>query len=98
SDIYTLSLHDALPICNRYLRKAMYMPALSAIKHDERFKMVYHRLVSRNGIKMKACVAVQRRLLELAYILFKTDQLYDKDYHKQRSEEHTSELQSRENI
>ena len=72
---------------NRYLRKAMYMPALSAIKYDERFKMVYHRLVSRNGIKMKACVAVQRRLLELAYTLFKTNQLYDKDYHKQIMEQ-----------
>lgn len=65
---------------NRYLRKALHMPALSAIKHDERFKGIYQRIVSKKGIKMKACVAVQRRILELAYTLYKTNKVYDKDH------------------
>ena len=39
---------------NRYLRKAMHLPSLSAIRHDERFKAVFSRLVSKHGIKMKA--------------------------------------------
>jgi transposase len=65
---------------NRHLRKAMYMPALSAIRHDERFKAIFVRLVSRHGIKMKAAVAVQRKLLELIYVVWKTDTQYDENY------------------
>jgi len=67
---------------NKYLRKAMHMPALTAIRHDERFKAIFARLVSKHGIKMKAAVAVQRKLLEMTYILFKTNIPYDKNYLK----------------
>lgn len=67
---------------NRYLRKAMHLPALSAIGHDERFKGVFVRLVQRHGIKMKAVVAVQRKLLELMYTLHKSNKRYDKQYFK----------------
>jgi transposase len=67
---------------NKYLRKAMHMPALTAIRHDERFKGIFARLVSKHGIKMKAAVAVQRKLLEMMYIIYKTNTPYDKDYLK----------------
>jgi transposase len=65
---------------NKYLRKAMHMPALSAIRHDERFKAMYARLISKHGIKMKAAVAVQRKLLEMIYTAYKTNTPYDKNY------------------
>jgi len=65
---------------NRHLRKAMYMPALSAISHDERFKAIFVRLVSKHGIKMKAAVAVQRKLLGLMYILWESNTKYDENY------------------
>ena len=65
---------------NRSLRKAMYLPALSAVKWDERFKAIYARIVGRNGIKMKGLVAVQRKLLEMMYILFKNKNTYDTHY------------------
>lgn len=65
---------------NRHLRKALYMPALAAIGHDEHFKAVFVRLVSKHGIKRKACVAVQRKLLEMIYTIFKTKTKYDKEY------------------
>lgn len=65
---------------NRYLRKAMHMPSLSAIRHDERLKGVYTNLVARHGIKMKAVVAIQRKLLEMIYTLYKKNELYDKEY------------------
>jgi len=68
---------------NRHLRKAMYLPALAAIRHEERFKVVFTRLVSKHGIKMKAAVAVQRKLLELMYILYKTNSTYDKNFQKE---------------
>jgi transposase len=71
---------------NRHLRKAMHLPALTAIRHDERYKSIFARLVARHGIKMKAAVAVQRKLLELAYIVFKTNKPYDKEYLKNKIE------------
>lgn len=70
---------------NRNLRKAMHLPALTAIKWDDNFRDVYARLVSKHGIKMKALVCIQRKLLELIYILFKNETLYDKDYANKNS-------------
>ena len=67
---------------NKYLRKAMHLPALTAIRHDERFKAIYARLISKHGIKMKAAVAVQRKLLEMIYTIYKTDTPYDRQYLK----------------
>ena len=65
---------------NRHLRKARYVPALSAIRHSERYKAVFVRIVSRNGIKMKGAVAVQRKLLEMCYTIYKTQTPYNADY------------------
>lgn len=65
---------------NKYLRKAMHMPALTAIRHDERFKAIFARIVSKHGIKMKAAVAVQRKLLEMTYTLYKKQEKYDNSY------------------
>jgi transposase len=77
---------------NKYLRKAMHMPALAAIRHDERFKGIFARLVSKHGIKMKAAVAVQRKLLEMMYTIYKTNTAYDKNYFKNnQAEKETTE-------
>jgi len=62
---------------NRHLRKALHLPALAAIRHDEHYKSLFSRLVSKHGVKMKAAVAVQRKLLELTYILFKNEATYN---------------------
>lgn len=67
---------------NKYLRKAMHLPALAAIRHEDRFKAVFARLVAKHGIKMKAVVAVQRKLLEIIYTLYKTNKSYDTNYFK----------------
>jgi transposase len=72
---------------NRYLRKAMHLPALTAIKHSDRFKAIFLRLVSKHGIKMKAAVAVQRKLLEMIYTIYKTKTLYNEDYLKMKCEQ-----------
>ena len=78
---------------NKYLRKAMHMPALAAIRHEERFKAVFARLVAKHGIKMKAAVAVQRKLLEMIYTIYKTNKSYDKNYFKTQYAEVQLELQ-----
>jgi transposase len=67
---------------NRQLRKAMHLPALSAIRSDERFKSIFIRLVSKHGVKMKAVVAVQRKLLEMTFTMFKSKTKFDKNYFK----------------
>jgi transposase len=65
---------------NRHIRKAMHMPSLTAIRNDEHFKAIFVRLVSKHGIKMKAAVAVQRKLLEMIYTIWRTEKPYDKKY------------------
>lgn len=71
---------------NRYLRKALYMPALTAIRNEEKFKTIFTRLVSKHGIKMKAAVAIQRKLLELMYVIDKTSSSYQTDYQPQHAQ------------
>lgn len=65
---------------NKRLRKAMHMPALAAIRYDDRFKSIFERIVAKHGIKMKAIVAIQRKLLEMTYTIFKTKTPYKKEY------------------
>jgi transposase len=69
---------------NKFLRKAMFFPALSAVKYEQNYKEIYARLVSKNGIKMKGLVAVQRKLLELIYIIFKNKTVYQSNYNKEK--------------
>jgi len=71
---------------NRYLRKAMYMPAMAAIRHSERYKAIFVRIVSMNGVKMKGCVAVQRKLLEMAFTIYKTNTPYRANHLQTQSE------------
>jgi transposase len=65
---------------NRHLRKAMHLPALTAIRNGKRFKAIFARLVSQHGIKMKAVVAIQRKLLELMYTLYKANEMYNEEH------------------
>lgn len=79
---------------NSYLRKAMHLPALAAIRHDERFQATFTRLVAKHGIKMKAAVAVQRKLLELIYTLVTKKTMYDKTYGAQAAENPVATIQN----
>jgi len=65
---------------NRYLRKAMHLPALAALRDDPKFKSLFIRLVEKHGIKMKAVVAVQRKLLELIFTIYKRKEPYQANF------------------
>jgi transposase len=65
---------------NKHLRKAMHLPALSAIRHTERYKATFITIVSKTGIKMKGVVAVQRKLLEMIYTIHTTKKAFDTEY------------------
>ena len=70
---------------NRSLRKAMHFPALVAVKWNETYKEDYARLVSKHGIKMKALVSIQRKLLELIYVIHKAKIEFDKEYESKKN-------------
>ena len=48
---------------NKYLRSALYMPALVAIRFDANVKAYYERLLSKDKAKMQVIVAVMRKML-----------------------------------
>lgn len=69
---------------NRNLRKSMYLPSLSAVKYNEAHKQLYNRLVEKSGIKMKGLVAVQRKLLELIYVIHKNKTTFNHNYEQDK--------------
>ncbi len=65
---------------NKYLRKAVFMPALSAVQHNQKMKELYKRLVGKGKNKKLALIAVARKLLLLIYTLWKNDSVYIPNY------------------
>lgn len=65
---------------NSYIRRALYFPALTAVKYEPQFKDFYQRVFEKSFIKMKGYVAVQRKLLVLIYTLYKKEEPYDPQY------------------
>ena len=65
---------------NKQIRRAMYFPAFSAIRTKSKMHHLYDRLEAKHGIKMKAAVAVQRKLLELMFLLWKKNEVYIENY------------------
>lgn len=62
---------------NRVLRGAFYLASVSAVRARTGFREVYHRLVSAGKGKKEALCAVARRLLLVAYALYRDGQAYD---------------------
>jgi transposase len=61
---------------NSHLIRALYMPALNACRTNENMKLFYSQLNKRQKAKKQGVIAVQRKLLLLAYSLWKTGQDY----------------------
>jgi transposase len=61
---------------NSHIRKSLHFPALCKIKHHDKTKQYYERLVEKKGIKMVAAVAVQRKTLGLIYTLWKKEVMF----------------------
>jgi transposase len=63
---------------NRYLRLALYMPALSATRHDEHVKGYYRHLIEDRGLKkIQAVCAVMRKLLHAIHGMLRTGKPFD---------------------
>lgn len=66
---------------NAHIRRAIHLPAFNMIRYKVKpFNDLYSRVYERTGTKMKAYVAVQRKLLSYMYILWKNEENFDPEY------------------
>lgn len=65
---------------NSHIRRALHFPAFGVVKYHDEFTNLYNRVYDRTKVKMKAYVAVQRKLLVLIYTLYKNNDVYDPKY------------------
>lgn len=61
---------------NKYIRLALYMPALSASKYINQLKQFYDRVNEKNSCKKIGLIGVARKLLVLVYTLWKNDEYF----------------------
>jgi len=62
---------------SRHLRRALYMPALVALRRDPYLRRFYQNLLARGKARLQAVVAVMRKLLHALFAMFRTNQRYD---------------------
>jgi transposase len=60
-----------------HLRRALYMPALVALRHQPHLRAFYQRLLSRGKARLQAIVAVMRKLLHALFAMFRFNQSFD---------------------
>jgi transposase len=62
---------------NRHVRRALYMPALTAAHHHPVFRAYYQHVQAAGKCNMVALVAVMRKLLHAIFGMFKHDAVFD---------------------
>jgi len=62
---------------NAHLRRALYMPALVAVRCNAYFRAFYQHLLAKGKLKMVALVAAMRKLLHALYAMMKYNQPFD---------------------
>lgn len=60
------------------LRNLLFLPTLCAIQHNDRIKAFYERLISNAKSKKLAVIASMRKLILMAFSLFKSGEIYKK--------------------
>lgn len=62
---------------NKYLRRALFMPAMVAVMHDPHARAFRDRLLARGKKKMQALAAIMRKMLTAAWALVRKPASYD---------------------
>lgn len=62
---------------NRYIRHALYLPALSAKRHDPHVKGFFEHLITNGKTPLQGVCAVMRKLLHAIHGMFTHDQPFD---------------------
>lgn len=74
------------------LRKVMYMPALSCIRHQNYFSSFYQHLLEEGKPKKVAIVAVMRKMLLTAMGVLKNQEPFDPNWSKKVQEKYQKKL------
>jgi transposase len=69
---------------NAHIRRILHFPAQTAIIYNPPMTIFYERVNARKEKSMIAGVGVQRKLLCLIYIIWKTDRVFDPNYEKNK--------------
>lgn len=75
---------------NSHIRRAMHMPAFNVVRYNTgHFKTFFERILERHNQKMKAYVAVQKKLLVMIYTLWKKNEAFkpNKQFHTSGNED-----------
>jgi len=65
---------------NVRLRKALYMPAVVAMRYNPLLKAMSERLLGRGKVKMQVISALMRKLVHLAFGILKSQKPFDPNY------------------
>lgn len=66
---------------NAHIRRSMHLPAFNVVRYKVKtFESLYKRVYEKTGIKMKAYVAVQSKLLRMMYTLWKNETEFDPNH------------------
>ncbi|WP_341732440.1 transposase [Microcoleus sp. EPA2] len=65
---------------NVRLRKALYLPAVVAMRHNPLLKAMSDRLLGRGKVKMQVIGALMRKLVHLAFGILKSQKPFDPNY------------------
>lgn len=71
---------------NRYIRNALYFPAMVACRYNPDLKQTYLRIIQKKPSKMVGQVAIQRKLLILIFTLWRNNTEFISGYKKVASE------------
>lgn len=74
---------------NARIRKALYFSAITAVRHEPVLKKIYDNVFEKSRIKMKAYVAVQRKILVLIYTLYKSNANFDPNFNSIKNNPHS---------
>ena len=68
---------------NSHIRRILHMSSLNVVRcKEQKFVDIYNRIMSKTTVKMKAYVAIQRKLLCLIYTLWKKNEAFDAQYQR----------------
>ncbi len=65
---------------NAHLRRALYLPAIVAWKHNPLIRVFCERLLARGLCKMAVIAAAMRKLLHIAFGVLKSGRPFDPEY------------------
>lgn len=69
---------------NVHIRKALYFPAYTNMKHSNNYLGLYSRIFAKKQKSLIAATATQKKLLGLIYTLWKNETVYIENYQQQQ--------------